>query len=108
MNKAREIINLIEKDDLGDLVGKVLTGGQDREKQRHELLKDEAIKTPPLKPEDVKTSHDVDIYRYQKAYVHGLDYIPSHFDTLKELYGEKEADVMMRNVEVGSWKFGGK
>jgi len=32
-----------------------------------------------------------------------LGYIPSRFDALKELYGEEKADVMLRNLEVGSW-----
>jgi hypothetical protein len=107
MNKSKEIIILIESD-IGDLIGKALTGEQDSLQKRHELLKAEAIKRPPMKPEDVKTVHDVDVYRYQKAYVHGENTIPSHYATLKELYGEKKADKMMRGQEVGAWKFGGK
>ena len=53
-----------------------------------------------------KTVHDVDVYRYQKAYLHGEKFIPSHYDTLKELYGEKKADMMLGSLEVRSWKFG--
>lgn len=52
---------------------------------------------------DPKTIHNVDIYRYQKAYRGGFDHIPSRFDALKELYGKSKADVMLKNLEVGSW-----
>ena len=64
-------------------------------------MKDEAIKRPMLTPSDISTIHDVDIYRHQKTYKGNLGYIPSRFDALKELYGEKQADVMLRNLELG-------
>lgn len=105
MSRAKRFISFLETD-TGDLIGKVLTQDQDRMQSKHELLKAEAKRRPALKPEDVKTVHDVDVYRYQKACLHGEKFIPSHYDTLKELYGEKKADIIMRNQEVGSWKFG--
>ena len=102
MSRATFFIEFLESD-IETAINKAITGEQDREREAHELLKAEAIKRPMLTSSDISTIHDVDIYRYQKAYKGNLGYIPSRFDALKELYGEEKADVMLRNLEVGSW-----
>ena len=107
MSKAKRFIEFLE-DDIGAIIGKMITGEQDREKNAAELLKAEAIERPMLTASDITTIHDVNIYRYQKAYKGNLGYIPSRFDALKELYGEEKGDVMLRNLEVGSWDLGKK
>ena len=84
-------------------ISRVLTGEQDMIQARHEALKKEAIERPVMSKEEVKTTHDVDIYRYQKAYKHGEKSISSYYETLKELYGEKVSDSIMRELEVRSW-----
>ena len=102
-SRVKESLDFLESD-IGNLIGKVITGDQDQEQKKHELLKAEAIKGPMLSPKDITTIHDVGIQRYQKeAYKQGLDHIPSQFDALKELYGEEKADAMLRNLEVGAW-----
>ena len=102
MSRATSFIAFLESD-IETAINKAITGEQDREKKAHELLKAEAIKRPMLTSSDISTIHDLDIYRYQKAYKGNLGYIPSRFNALKELYGEEKADVMLRNLEVGSW-----
>lgn|GEM_PF-2397637 len=102
MSRVKESLDVLESD-IGNLIGKVITGDQDREQKKHELLKAEAIKRPMLTRKNITTIHDVDIYRYQKAYKGGLDHNRSRFDALKEPYGEKKEDVMLRGLEVGSW-----
>jgi hypothetical protein len=105
INKDTEKIKQATKDvkGLGDDISKLLTGEQDRMEAKHEAWKKEAIERPLLKPGDVKTEHDVNIYRYQKAYKLGAKSIDSFYNTLKELHGEKNADKAMRELEVKSW-----
>ena len=50
---------------------------------------------------DIKTIGDVDAYRHQHT-VNGQTV--SRYQTLVSLYGAKEADAVMRNLEVRSWK----
>jgi hypothetical protein len=100
LSRGTSFIEFLESD-IETAINKAITREQDREREAHELLKDEAIKRPMLTPSDISTIHDVDIYRHQKTYKGNLGYIPSRFDALKELYGEKQADVMLRNLELG-------
>ena len=102
MSRATSFIEFLESD-IETAINKAITGEHDKEREAHELLKSEATKRPMLTRSDISKSHDVDIYRCQKAYKGTLGYIPSRFNALKELYGEEKADVMLRNLEVGSW-----
>lgn len=95
----------------GAEINSVLTGEQDRERAQDAAWRKEALERPMLKPEDVKTSHDVHIYRWQQG-LRNPDgslnpkstTIDSFYHTLKTLHGEKAADVMMRELEVRSWQ----
>lgn len=56
-----------------------------------------------LKPEDIKTTKDLDDYRS-----HPKNHLPdgsieSRYGTLKKLFGEDRADKVMRELEVQSW-----
>ena len=88
MSRGTSFIEFLESD-IETAINKAITREQDREREAHELLKDEAIKRPMLTPSDISTIHDVDIYRHQKTYKGNLGYIPSRFDALKELYGKR-------------------
>ena len=53
-----------------------------------------------LKANDIKTISDIDIYRYEHP-INGQ--IVSRYQTLVKLYGQNNADKIMRELEVRSW-----
>jgi hypothetical protein len=69
----------------------------------HSELMTLAKTSKKLTKKNVKTMKDVDIYRYQQCIAKNAPSIKSRYQTLVEVYGQKVADVMMRNLEVNSW-----
>jgi len=64
--------------------------------------------TKRISKRDVITIHDVDLYRYQKGLRKDGTYKPnatikSRYATLVDLFGEKYANTIMRNLEVQRW-----
>ena len=53
-----------------------------------------------IRKEDIKTIADIDTYRYQHPVNNSIQ---SRYGTMKELYGERQADIMMRELEVKAW-----
>ncbi len=53
-----------------------------------------------LTPSDVYTINDVDVYRNQHP-INGQ--VLSRYKTMVNLYGSRQADIMMRELEVKSW-----
>lgn len=51
--------------------------------------------------QDIRTIGDIDIYRQQHP-VNGQ--IVSRYKTMINLYGEQQANIMMRELEVKSWR----
>ena len=66
----------------------------------HKQLMKLAETTHKLKPAELKTIRDIDIYRYQNI---NNGEIESRYKTMSKLYGENNADRMIRNLEVLSW-----
>jgi hypothetical protein len=66
----------------------------------HKQLIKLAASTHKLKPAELKTIRDIDIYRYQNV---KSGEIESRYKTMAKLYGENNADRMIRNLEVASW-----
>ncbi len=56
---------------------------------------------------------DLDIYRYQKLFTKGgkpkknVTSIRSRYGTLVDLYGPRQADKIMRELEVKAWELPG-
>jgi hypothetical protein len=60
-------------------------------------IRAEAKNAPRLRKRDIKTMRDVDIYRFQRACEGTVD---SRRNTLVELYGERKASGILRELEI--------
>ncbi len=58
-------------------------------------------KATKIRKEDIKTIADIDTYRHQNP-IDGA--IKSRYSIIVDLYGEYNADRMMRELEVSTWK----
>ena len=58
------------------------------------------MKKIELRPQDIRTIGDIDIYRHQQK-KNGI--VKRRYQTMVDLYGRDNADRMMRELEVRSW-----
>lgn len=87
--------------DLEATIAAALTSDYDALRARDARIRRLANERPRLKPEDIRTTEDLDIYRWQNPLPNG--HIESCYGVLCRLYGQHKADRIMRNLEVASW-----
>ena len=79
----------------------------------HDELMKEAQTGRRLAGPDIKTMKDLDLYRYQQLFTKGgkpkknVTSIKSRYGTLVDLYGQRQANKIMRELEVKAWDLPG-
>jgi hypothetical protein len=79
----------------------------------HDDLMKAAMSGRRLAGSDIKTMKDLDLYRYQQLFTKGgkpkrnVTSIKSRYGTLVDLYGQRQANKIMRELEVKAWDLPG-